>query len=485
MRCSGVKCPGGGYNEAGVLLANHILSLGVIVPPLADSGNGQDGLKNDAKECFKTGLRKLVVCAVLLNIIFVLLIKSFDANNKFMSIYKDIFLTLLFVYAMLLIAYGDAVRNKFDYLGVILASTALLLTKQMGMAFVLVIWLYYMVRAVRNNSGRSKALFLGKMLPALFSIPVIIFCSWKNYVKSLNISGQFELNRISFEELCEIIKDTYCITLRRQVFNSYFHALFERDIAAFLVPLTYISGFVLLLFFIWAVWKFFQKENIWRSDEAIELGAVLVCGTIGYALVMGNLYLFCFSEGEMRELASYERYMSVWILGEILIVCGILYHNLQVCGWVNARNLCIVFMICICITKSSNLAVFIPGVLDGKTNIDCREAANYLENKINDSGSVFILSDDTIRDQYFINFYSEDINIVLCYTDYLNADLQNEGTREYAINEIFSNDYLYVKDINENFNNEMSYLNGNEIFEEGKLYRVAHQNETTLIEEIQ
>lgn len=58
-------------------------------------------------------------------------------------VYKDIALALIFTYGIYLIAHKDALRGHFGFVSLVIASTLLLLTKQLGMAFILVIWIYY------------------------------------------------------------------------------------------------------------------------------------------------------------------------------------------------------------------------------------------------------------------------------------------------------------------------------------------------------
>ena len=57
--------------------------------------------------------------------------------------------------------------------------------------------------------------------------------------------------------------------------------------------------------------------------------SLYTCGTIGYGLTLGILYMFCFSEAEMARLASYERYMASYLLGEILILLFLFIYNLN------------------------------------------------------------------------------------------------------------------------------------------------------------
>lgn len=122
------------------------------------------------------------------------------------------------------------------------------------------------------------------------------------------------------------------------------------------------------------------------------------------------------------------------------------------------------------------IIVFMINALSGNVDGDCIEAANLLEKNIQGDKTVFILSDDTIRSQYYINYYADDIRPQLCYTDILNANMTDNNIVESIKNTIFKEDYLYIKGINDNFNAAFSYINNGNDYYAGQLYEISDVN---------
>jgi hypothetical protein len=99
-----------------------------------------------------------------------------------------------------------------------------------------------------------------------------------------------------------------------------------------------------------------------------------------------------------------------------------------------------------------------------------------LEENIQGDKTVFILADDTIRSQYYINYYADDIRPQLCYTDVLNANMADDNVVESIKNTIFKEDYIYIKDINDNFNVAFAYINNGNDYYAGQLYEISDVN---------
>lgn len=211
------------------------------------------------------------------------------------------------------------------------------------------------------------------------------------------------------------------------------------------------------------------------------LGITFSCGTVGYAFTMLILYLFCFSEAEMLRLASYERYMTSYVLGEIMvlammILCIVADKIVEHFDYLLVG----VALMCMCIYPS-NLQAFVPGILCGRPYEPERFIAEKIEMLTEDNATVFILSSDTIRTQYYVNYYAEDIKVDLCYTDILNLDFESIENVEMAESTLFNNQYLYVCNVNNSFNETFDWKNNNEEFQEGNLYKIKEDKTVYLI----
>jgi hypothetical protein len=454
-----------GYSESLSIFGLHMLSISLIVPPIIDSFESKDNRK----------MYDNVVSMLLANVIIIFLIKAFSGNadGGFNTIYKDTILVLLFVYAMLLIHNGNAVKSKFDYLGVILSTSAILITKQMGMAYALLIWFYYILSELINKKAGKPLEKVARTI-VLVLIPTVTHNIWSTYIRGLGLSGQFDLNKITVQSIRQILGDTQAETIQRQTLNDFINAIFTTKIDATYIQITYATALLIVVVvsvFIWVIGR-----KIWDKKDMIAFDVTLICGTFGYALTMVIVYLFCFSEGEMRGLASYQRYMSGYMLGEMLILIVILYESLNIVKYIKLWQLSIATIVCVLALNPSNLKIFTPGIFSEEKNNDCIEAARMLEENIQGDKTVFILADDTIRSQYYINYYADDIRPQLCYTDVLNANMADDNVVESIKNTIFKEDYIYIKDINDNFNVAFAYINNGNDYYAGQLYEISDVN---------
>lgn len=470
---------GGGYKEATVNIALHSFLLAIVILPVSEVVP----LNNENNKTKKNNIFIDIINILMLCIITILVIKLFDAYNVFTTIYKDIALPLMFIYGIILIFCYEVYESIFDFSCLVLCNSALLLTKQMGIAFVLLIWLSFIgYYSIKKNSLSKKVIipYLMRVL-CLIVVPILIYSLWKNYTVSQGLIGQFELSQIKIYDIFEMIKDRNCSSVRRQTFNMFVHALCETNVTSSTFALSYLSIYLLVIFAIILGYK--SKMKLWTRSKAIMLTVVYTCGTFGYAFTMGILYLFCFSESEMLALASYSRYMSSYVLGEVLSLCFITYISLK-----TARNKkiysSVLLIICILI-GGSNLSVFIPGCIEGSgKNIQYRQIGEFLEENIDDETRCFVLADDTGMSQFFINYYCEDITIPQWYTNILQSDMSDKNVRDnFMYNLILADDYLYVKDVTEEVSDDIFMITGKTL-EANTLYKVDKSNESITIEKV-
>jgi len=122
---------------------------------------------------------------------------------------------VLYVYSISLILDRGVFNDFFDYIGLLLSLSAIIILKQMGVAFAMLVYLYYMIclavewrrkrlysKEVENSYAKLKWLF---KTAVLFGMPVLSYVSWGKYIDSLKISGQFSLSKIKVDELIGIL----------------------------------------------------------------------------------------------------------------------------------------------------------------------------------------------------------------------------------------------------------------------------------------
>lgn len=462
----------GGYNEIMLYYAIHIFMMTLLTPPLIDG---------EKDNFFKTDVKVVQFFKILLtNLMVIIIIKIFDFYScVFETIYKDIILSAMCVYGISLISNKKALFEKFDFCGLVLCSSALLLTKQMGICFVLVIYFYYGLCLWRNRkelkNQKEQSIFQAIVL---IVIPFFNMFIWKGYINRLGLSGQFDLGQVKMNEVLDILKSNG-ENFKRLTFDRFISALYERDIVGVPGTVTYVTASVVICILIWIIWK--NSNNVWKMADAIDLAITLACCSVGYAFTMCILYLFCFSEYEMSGLASYERYMPCCILAEFLIVFTVAFRLQRKEELSKLRSVFTVIITFLVLWSGVGLRIFILGG-PGEIQAYYHNIANDLEEHIEGNEDVFVLSFNTAQTQFYINYYCEDIRIVLCYTNIFEENLKDEDVKTGVMNEVFSYNYLYVIDSTSEFNESFSWINSDKPFESGHLYHILHEKENVSAE---
>ena len=446
----------GGYSETGMYLSIHLFSFAMVVPPLADTLSS-----------FKT-TGKRIVLSVCMVFGFLLLVACFDPENIFHTVYEDLALSLMFAYAFLLIFRKEVFSRLGAFLALVLCTACLLITKQVGIAFALVLWFYFFITGIREKP--SWRVFFAE-LAAVVAVPLLPYLAWSRYVRGLGYKGQFDLAKISPEQILPAVRDTYNETLEGITLKSYVHALFEKNVADFSFPLTYAAAFFVMLGIVWLLYLFFKDRSFGKRD-AVTLGATLGCGTMGYALLMGVLYLFCFGGDEMFRLASFERYMGAWLLAEAVILVEVLLVLLDGQGLLRLRGIAIALLVCMLVGNSGNLNVLVPAVFTGSQSKPFIDMAAGIEQYAGEGEQVFILSDN-LGIQFYVNYFADEMKMFFCTMDVPALDLSDEETRKNIGSMIFdNNDWLYVENTSKNFNSAFADRNNGEGLQKGTLYRI-------------
>lgn len=558
----------GGWSESGALLALHILEMSLLVKPAAEltravcgsralraeqtentCGSRVLGAEQAGDTCGSRALRAeqagnnskgekiLRICRILLFDLvllaaILLVIRVFDGEPSFNTIYTDIFLSLLAVYGFALIrdiGAGTGVRSRadekaenrrgediFTFAALTLCCIALLQTKQVGIAFACLMWLGALLTLIsrrdRTAKRRTAILYCGVIV-----IPLLFSGVWRLYIRSLQIRGQFDLSRISVTAIRSILQGgDPAYNVQRWTAAKYASAILRRTILNTRLPVSYVTFFLIAAFAVWLIHRLLPA--CLNRQQCIRMEIIVLIGTAGYALMMGILYLFCFPEDQMLNLDCYQRYMSCYALAETGMilqplrtwVCMKADRQVRTDGQVRidspdqadgqdrpgepgrpagsdrtakirhwALSLAALCGGCLCwvaLTGSSNADILLPARL---FNVDTFRPMEQIAEKIEDNTegerSVFVLTQDGVGTQFVVNYYLDDAWVNMSDVNYLDA-ANLAADPENAAEVIFSNDCLYVEQISDAFNEAFADRNGGQPFEAGRLYRIEEGN---------
>ena len=508
----------GSWSESGATFALHVLEMSLLIKPAAELTRAacggkilQAGAENNTSDhaAGKSALkgkkmihgRLLHICLALifdLCLLTVILvgIRVFDGEPSFNTIYTDIFLSLLAVYGFTLIRDMDTAPGTrcFPMASLTLCCIALLLTKQAGIAFTCLLWLGTLLSVCRKDQtagsrSRVASMHTAALYIAEIVIPLLFLGVWRAYIRSLQIMGQFDLSRISVSAIRGILQGgDPAYNVQRWTAAKYASAIVRRTILNSRLPISYVTFFLIAAIAIWLIHRLLPE--CLDRQQCIRMEIVVLIGTAGYAVMMGILYLFCFPEDQMLNLDCYQRYMSCYALAETGMILQPLRTRIRgrhlICSglsdysgradrsafrhcWVRSMAaLCGGCLIWLALMGFSNAEILLPAKLfNTDTFRPMQQIAEKIENNTEGDVSVFVLTEDGVGTQFVVNYYLDDAWVNMSDVNYLVAENLYDASES-----VFTNEFLYVVQISDAFNQAFSDRNGSRPFEAGRLYRI-------------
>ena len=397
----------GGYSAGNATMGLHVLGFSMVLPLSLEQLTREK--KTDRLQKF---LCKLAIVAA-----FLLLILQFNHVQP-MTIYLDLFLPLFYVSLILMIADRELRRSGFGFTMLLMGQFGLIITKQMGLAFVMLVWFFYTMLEVMELSSEDKEsqekksgrwLILVARSLAILITPAISYSIWNHYITRLGLSGQFSFEKISIGAVLRILAGGG-EHIQHLTYVKYIRALFTTNLGTGIFSMTYVSA-VLLAFCILAVMTCLFRTVV-RKGEMLQYAALFAVGSAGYAFTMLVLYMFCYSEGEMSILASYERYMSTYVLSEYVILFCLLIRllvrkKIDVCTYQVALGMLGAGLLTV---GMDGLSQLMPQMFWEK-DVEYKEQADYIQSLTPAGAEVFMISSHNDVYTYFLSYYLDDRRI--------------------------------------------------------------------------
>lgn len=428
----------GGYSEAAALVALHVLIVSILVSPLLETFE------------IKT-LKDKFISAVVVTGLFVTIIQAVFELDMFLTIYQDIVLFALWARAMYLV-YSRYTFETFGLVEFILLVCSLPMIKQVGIAFCLMVCFYQLVIVLLSGGKGERKRWI--MIIAAFILPLVLQKSWSAYVKKQGVVGQFDLSQISISGIRTIFMDQN--SLKFQGLKSYIHAIFQKDIFSNIIHFTVFSS-ILVIAFLLIVLTLIQKKN--RNQDELDLasvqrdniilGIILTLGTAGYICVMMILYLFCFSDSELANLASFDRYFLSYIVGELLLIAMIFVYELNNSKWlrVSSNTLFTLFVLIMLITmQPERLYNMLPKFGNNNEFREQMEYASIIDANTQEGSVVYIIGDYDSGDLYFTQYYSAGRRMFGASDQFITGDAATEEDKERIKSDIEACDYVFEAD---------------------------------------
>ena len=155
----------GGYSEDSIMAALHVFEFSLLLPPVLDRQ------KDSSKSV------KAIIISSVFTVVMALFISTLDAGNKFNTLFIDLAMPIIYAYAISFIIDGTEENKTWRYIAILVTQTALILSKQMSIAFVLLAWFIYTALIIfdgeKGNAAKKAALSAGVLV-----VPGINYIIW-------------------------------------------------------------------------------------------------------------------------------------------------------------------------------------------------------------------------------------------------------------------------------------------------------------------
>ena len=463
-----------GFKEHYLFLAYHVFIISLIISFLK-----------------KLKWKDIIKIILILLIIVIAPTVFFSSPYYYYNIiYIDPFLGILFGYLManiyLLKKYG-----KFEIVNISLALFALTLTKDIApvFSFITLIYIFFDIvivqkkyKLISEKSKKNLKKFFGELKPVLifFMVIIISYLSWKLNV-ILNTKDIVSDNSSS---IIDMIKQLFKIsgTYKADVVSNYINALSNYKLTS--MGNIYIFSSIMILFSI----LLYNNEKDSDKDKSLFGFINIYLGEILYVVLMLILYIIIFTEYEALRLASFDRYMGIYLIAILYFIIFItIYRGIETKKY---QNLLIVLLIIVLNTNMSTVLINTLNYKNNKNYIQEKrkpyiEAASSIHNKINTNKKYkfyIIVQNSEGYEKWVLRYEIRDIlkkinegfnwSLGEKYgdNDIWTLDISKDEFINILIDENY--DYLFLYRIDEKFIDRYENLFDSENIESGQLYKV-------------
>lgn len=289
-----------------------------------------EGTLRTGKILYKAALHQPAVLlyhvSAFLASVLLLFVCAANQMNFFASIYKDLLLAVEGGYFFFLLWKFNG--GAFDSWELGICAAFLLMTKQMGLTYLLIGMMLLLYRFIRERGSYTRGALIRSWL--LFAgLPAFLYLSWNGLVRRLHLGGQFVTSSL-IRNAWGFVTGTQVQDYQKSVVSLFCRALFKTtdncDLSLF--GLSFFTWFILfgliLAASVWAV----RRGRVYLPEYAGGFLAVVWVGYAVYAVILLGLYVSGgFGEYEASILASYSRYMGSYVFSSFMLLLGILTEN--------------------------------------------------------------------------------------------------------------------------------------------------------------
>lgn len=460
----------GEYKETFAIVAVHLLELSLFVSIIPESNNKR---------------KTIVVGTIFSSLLIFLTTLFFDLHGIINSIYNDYFMAVLVAYSLISIFFFEDKKSLFSLINIGMSSTFLLLTKQIGISlYLMILFMYFGILFLEKDKQKkiltkSNIIIMLKICFIIIIIPILSWGYWNNYVKSINIDSQFNISDIEVTKLYKIYQGSYGRDDQKIAATKFIDFIEFENLTTSHIQLSYIQAIILGLFLIYILYS--RNKKMFTKKKLYLLLLTLFIGAVGYAFVMWNTYIFCFKDIEAINLASFDRYMSTYIL--IILYCVIMLFIYSCIFNKNIKPLVYAAIVLFFLTNPAKISFIEPDLRKNEKQI-FEIHADIIKKDIETNSKVFIVAEDSEGEyQYYVKYYANPIITNLRNFNWpVGENINYEEYYNSIKNYISEYDYLYIANTNNEFIEKYDFVFDEKIKNQ-QLYKIEKKenNEYDLV----
>lgn len=455
----------GKYTDSGLYTALRVLEYSLIIPFAVD--------KKDSKI-------KSSVSAIVLFFIAVVCLATYDHDGLLVQIRPDFLMAVMFGMSLYIIYRYDVYKDKLIWLYLSVLMMALATVKQVGIVFVAICALFTLCRFVITIKERSRIADPIKFA-AIVVLPLVVRKMWTRSCLAEGVSG----GQFAYREkgLGNMISEIFGIMSgnvtgdRADTFYDFVHEVFIRGLGNALVRPSFVACIALAVLALSIITVISQKSFAAGSDKRIvtALAIVIVIGSIVYTSVILITNLFFFSGSEMTSLASFDRYMSTYLVA-VMIVVGSIGWDLACDVSDSVASPCMTALIllgAVVVFGANGLYDLMPRAFkQDKTGI-YREYADFIDSSTDGGSSVFV-ADGDMESPVYLAYLLGNRNVIAdrTYANMLEVSSDDSEMIGRYTQKLSECDYLFVAQKSGSMDEAFAGINNGEAFKQGGLYRI-------------
>jgi len=425
----------GGYFEPELYKAVNIACFSMMFPILRPVYDSKKQIRN-----------------ILVFVLLALFVNTINYTTL-STIYGSINLDMPIVIAAGVTTYMIMIDHKEEKITIAFFLYALLLLKDIGIAFYLINATLILLFLFKEDTRKKKI----EDIVIYVVVPLLILVGWKLYIKDIGIT-QFSLSKINVPQMIDWVINKNGPEDKMYVINTYKNQLFDTQIIAGIVNLTFTDSMMILFPILLILYNLVFANDKYKKYTSYS---ITVLAIIGFCLLMFTLYLFCFDfTNPDTDYNCFRRYFGSFAHYLIILASALTYYLFVKHD--KTAMLLIMFML-IGLFSRNNLCVVYKNSHQNSEINDYRYKAienEIVSNDIKDSRIIVVSKDYRYHKVRYAIFDKQAGNKIL------DSIIRDSGV---DTNGFKNGDYIFIFDLSDQVYDTFKRPNGKDI-EEGKMY---------------